>query len=103
MTISLVVLLVTGALRAARGRHDPVNGYGLVPQPEEASVPLHFWTTWCLDCAVELPVIQDLAEQYEEELQVIGDYPATTLIDADGMLVSIQAGAGTPDALGVGQ
>ncbi|MDQ3656810.1 MAG: redoxin domain-containing protein [Chloroflexota bacterium] len=168
--IALVILLVTGALWADRGRHDPVAGYGVIPQPGAMSVAalesgldvgnlapnfrllgangeivelsdlrgqpvlLHFWTTWCLDCAVELPVMQELAVQYGDDLQVIGvdvgepagridataerygarypmlldrdeevslaygvtTYPATVIIDADGVVVSIQAGTVTP-------
>lgn len=172
VTISLVILLGAGALWADRGRHDPVAGYGPIPQPGEASVALesgldagdpapnfrllgtdgeivelsslrgqpvllHFWTTWCLDCAAEIPVIQDLSEQNGEGLQVIGidvgeppgrvekaadrhgatypilldrdetvaaaygisTYPATITIDADGVVVGIQAGPVAADEL----
>lgn len=105
--VALVILLVTGALWADRGRHHPVAGYGVIPQPGEASAVLesgldagdpalnfrlldtdgeivelsslrgrpaliHFWTTWCLDCAVDLPVLQELAVQYGEGIEVIG-------------------------------
>jgi len=35
-------------------------------------VLIHFWTTWCLDCAVDLPVLQDLSGHYGDYLQVLG-------------------------------
>lgn len=181
--IVLVILLVAGALWADRGRHNPVAGYGPIPQPGTVLVVpdsaldvgdlapnfrlldtageivelsslrgrpvlLHFWTTWCLECAVDLPVMQDLSGQYGEDLQVIGvdvgepagrvdaaaerhgarypmlldrdelvaraygvsTYPATFVIDAEGVIVSTQAGAVTieevrnqVEPLGIGQ
>lgn len=182
--ITLVILLVTGALWADRGRHDPVAGYGVIPQPGAMSVAalesgldagdpapnfrllgadgdvvelsslqgqpvlLHFWTTWCLECAVDLPMMQELSGRYGEDLQVIGidigepagrvdaaakrhgarypmlldrdelvaraygvsTYPATFVIDAEGVIVSTQAGAVTieevrnqVEPLGIGQ
>jgi len=169
--VALVTLLVTGALWADRGRHDPVAGYGVIPQPGAMSVAalesgldvgnlapnfrlldvdgeivelsdlrgqpvlVHFWTTWCLDCAVDLPMMQELTVQYGDGLHVIGidvgetagrvdaaaerhgarypmlldrdeevsraygvtTYPATVVIDPEGVVVSIQAGTATSD------
>lgn len=166
LVIILVIVLVAGALWADRNRHDPVAGYGPIPQPGMSSVSgpgpglqvgdlapnfrllgtdgdivelaslrgqpvlIHFWTTWCLDCAADLPLMQDLSARYGEAVQVIGIdagepaarvdesaerhgvtyqvlldrdeavaaaygvsiYPTTILIDADGVLHSIQAG-----------
>lgn len=105
--IALVVALVIGALWADRGRHEPVAGYGVIPQPGATAeaIPLaalavgaqapnfrlpgadgeivelaglrgqptvlHFWTTWCLTCADDLPVMQDLAER-SDDVQVLG-------------------------------
>jgi len=108
VVIALVVTLVVGALWLDRDRHEPVAGYGVIPQSGETSalmggsglnagdpapnfrllaadseivelaslrgqpVVLHFWTTWCLDCAAELPVLQDLSGRYGDRLHVIG-------------------------------
>ena len=92
--IVLVAVFALGALWADRDLHDPVAGYGIIPQPGETSVPvpesgwqagdpapnfrllstegtvveladvrgtpvvLHFWTTWCLECASQMPTLQ---------------------------------------------
>jgi peroxiredoxin len=169
--VALVTLLVTGALWADRDRHDPVAGYGVIPQPGAMSVAalesgldvgnlapnfrllgvdgeivelsslrgrpvlVHFWTTWCLDCAVSLPMMQELSGRYGDGLHVLGidvgesasrvetaaerhgagypmlldrdesvagsygvtTYPATVVIDPEGVVVSIQAGTATSD------
>lgn len=104
--VALVIVLVSGALWLDRDRHQPMAGYGVIPQPGAASVLesglavgdpapnfrllgadgeiversgllgqpvlVHFWTTWCLDCAVELPAMQSLSDRYGDGLRVIG-------------------------------
>lgn len=107
-TIALLIALVTGALLLDHGRHEPVAGFGIIPQPGAAGIPaspsalaggdpapnfrlrntegdiveltglrgqpvlIHFWTTWCLECAVEIPTLRRHAEAHAGNLHVVG-------------------------------
>lgn len=104
--IVLVAVLALGAIWADRDLHDPVAGYGIIPQPDATSVPapesgwqagdlapnfrllssdgnvveladlrgtpvvLHFWTTWCLECASQMPTLQHHAD--DEGVRMFG-------------------------------
>ena len=35
-------------------------------------VLLNFWATWCIPCIAELPLLEETARRYENELVVIG-------------------------------
>jgi peroxiredoxin len=57
-------------------------------------VVLHFWTTWCLDCAADLPALQELAGAEGDGVTVLGidvGEPAGRVQDA-----AARHGAGYP-------
>jgi peroxiredoxin len=96
---------------------------------------IHFWTTWCLECAPELSALQQA--ESDQGIQVVGiavgetsdrvdqaadtggasypmlldrdkevshyygvwDYPATLVIDADGVIGSVTMGPISPEDL----
>jgi len=164
--IALVIALAIGAVWLDRDRHDPVAGFGIIPESgaSEALAPqsvlavgnhapnfrlratngeiveltdlggsavlIHFWTTWCLICTGEFATLQHVADTHRGNLHVAGinagesagrageaadangasypmlldrdlevstsygvqDYPATIVIDATGIIASIDLG-----------
>ncbi len=101
------------------------------------AVVVQFWTTWCIECASEVPTLQQLSDGYADRAQVLGvdigegsgrveraadehgaqypmlldadeevsrhygafDLPTTIVIDADGVISSIESGAMTAENL----
>lgn len=60
-----------GALLPAVGLRDPdgreINLGALQGQP----VLLNLWATWCAPCVVEMPMLDDLAQEFDGTLRVI--------------------------------
>jgi thiol-disulfide isomerase/thioredoxin len=47
---------------------DPFDGASLAGKP----ALLWFWAPWCPTCRSQIPQVQDLAEQYDDDVAVVG-------------------------------
>jgi len=54
-------------------RHADIHGQ-FVSIEDYAGQPvlINFWATWCAPCVREMPMLQDYAEQHEEQIELVG-------------------------------
>ncbi|MGE6631154.1 endospore biogenesis thiol-disulfide oxidoreductase StoA [Bacillus sp. NPDC077027] len=80
-TVMLVLMLLSSLIHLpAMANEKPVvkraemptlsGGKQVIPIPGKRTI-LHFWTTWCPSCKMELPIFQQMTKEKTEEVEII--------------------------------
>ncbi len=48
---------------------------------------LNIWATWCPPCVTEMPILDELAKEYEDKISIIGLHAESLTVSKEGELV----------------
>lgn len=101
LLLALVLTLSLGAALAETAEEAPVSDHffagmkltNLDGTPFDTSVflgkpiLLNIWATWCPPCVTEMPILDELAKEYEDKISIIGLHAESLTVSKEGELV----------------